>query len=270
MSAFSNSLPLGLQTAGLWLGIVLLMFGCIAIIPHWINVWREKSGKPRLMLEPFHLIIFGLIGTLVWAATALGGVIWQQRLSSGVPDKPASTVQTRAPLTVDQREFRIALKQFSLTCVPDLADRVARILIELKSKEKEVSAGSPSSVALHFFIHFALGSSGLNMQSVSIVKGLAEVDVEAIDVKPLQIALQGFFNEYGWHQSAIANMNAIVKIDLLTLESVRQWLNADNNCRIKLQELKIWPEASEIKTIPENKMASVGRLWATPIEVNYY
>lgn len=49
---------------------------------NWINARREKHDKPRFTLEPSHLIVFGLIGTLVWAATALGGVIWQQRLSS--------------------------------------------------------------------------------------------------------------------------------------------------------------------------------------------
>jgi hypothetical protein len=108
------------------------------------------------------------------------------------------------------------------------------------------------------------------MQSASTVKTLADVDVDAIDVKPLQIALQEFFDDYGWKQSAIAAINAIIKLDLPALESVRLWLESDARCHTKLQELKIWPEASEIKTIPEKKLASVGRLWATPVEVNYY
>jgi hypothetical protein len=106
------------------------------------------------------------------------------------------------------------------------------------------------------------------MLSAQTVHSLADVDVETIDVKSLQIALQGFFNDYGWKQSAIATINAIIKLDLPALQSGRLWLEADARWHTKLQELKIWPEASEIKTINENKMASVGRLWATPVEIN--
>jgi hypothetical protein len=141
--------------------------------------------------------VFVVIGAI---CLALGIALLAAPRPSATPaiEEADSRPPIRAPLTADQHEFRVALKQFSLTCVPDLTNRANRVFTELKTKEKELSAGSPSSVALHFFIHLAY-SSGLNMQYASQIQGLAGIDVEFIDVTALQIALKGFL--YGDRRS---------------------------------------------------------------------
>jgi hypothetical protein len=51
MSAFSNSFPQGFQTAGLILGIIIALFGCVAVAWHFMRVegfvlqWPIRRGK---------------------------------------------------------------------------------------------------------------------------------------------------------------------------------------------------------------------------------
>lgn len=174
---------------------------------------------------------------------------------------------TSPTLSIDQRQFRVGLKQFSLTCVPNLANAQGRVFSQLKAKEAELSKGSPYSVALYFFIHSGMSS----FDSVERVKTLAERDIETINIDELQMAIRSFFSEYGWRQSAIANLNEIVKSEWTSSEAGQRWFAIDNECRVELQKLKIWPEAEKIlRRIDENDMATGGnRLWEKQLKVNY-
>ena len=106
---------------------------------------------------------------------------------------------------------------------------------------------------------------------VQKIEGLAQPPLDVFNVEELQNELQRFFSDYGWRQSAIADLNDVVKADLSTWEAMVRWLSIDSECRSELQKLKIWPEATKVlKGIDEASMASgMQRLWATPIKVNY-
>lgn len=185
--------------------------------------------------------------------------------TTSIPHPPAAP--PTVVLTSDQRQFRIELKQFALTCVPNLTNAQAKVFSELKAHEKEMSKGSPQSVALHFFIHFATGS----FNRPEMISKLARVDIDSLDVNALQDQISYFFGEYVWMQGAVADLNDIVKDDLSSMESMKQWLSVDNQCQTELQKLKIWSEANErLRSIQENQMASgQSRLWAHPVKVNY-
>jgi len=51
MSAFSNSFPQGLQTAGLILGVAIALFGCVAVIWHFI---RSEFSARFVFQWPLH------------------------------------------------------------------------------------------------------------------------------------------------------------------------------------------------------------------------
>ena len=132
--------------------------------------------------------------------------------------------------------------------MPKLAQAQAVVLGDLKRKEIEISQGSESSIALHFFIHFYIG----NYPNSEKIKAQAMVDIEELNVAVLQRSIHQFFNDYDWSQSAIANLNAITKVDLTTLDSGKRWFAIDAECRQELRKLKIWREAEDfLKSISE-------------------
>jgi preprotein translocase subunit Sec61beta len=57
------------------LGAVVALWIVLAFVWHAINAWREHNQKPRLRLDPSHVIILGL-------AIAAIGVVWQMRATS--------------------------------------------------------------------------------------------------------------------------------------------------------------------------------------------
>lgn len=176
-----------------------------------------------------------------------------------------AAVRDQPILTEDQRQFRIALKQFCLTCAPDLLNGVGRVFALLSSKEKEMSAGSPTSRALHFFTHLMV-SSNLNQTQLIV---LAETGLESMDVARLQDELAVFLNGYGWRQHAVAHLNAIVNRDLQQLDAAQQWFAADRKAADRFDAVLIWPEVSRKLRSQRDEFATVGEKWKQPIAVNY-
>lgn len=168
-------------------------------------------------------------------------------------------------LTADQHQFRVALKTFALSSVSEIFTGISRVFGEILAREREANAGTPSSMALHLFIHF---STVQNSSTYPKVMALAEVGIEEMDVDKLQGELSNVFNDYAWYQKAIANLNNIVKMDIASLDSGRRWLAADERCYARLRDLKVWAEAHIVRGIGEDQLATVGRLWATPVRVN--
>jgi hypothetical protein len=70
MSAFATKFPDGFQALGLYAGLVLALWTAGATAWHRADLWRIGRGKPRVRLEPSHLIIIGL-------AIAVVGMAWQ-------------------------------------------------------------------------------------------------------------------------------------------------------------------------------------------------
>jgi len=75
---FSSALPQGLQTAGLFLGIVAVVYGVLASIWHWIKRLRNRVGslQTALLLSTLGawLCITIAIGTGAWAVLKSGGI----------------------------------------------------------------------------------------------------------------------------------------------------------------------------------------------------
>jgi hypothetical protein len=172
------------------------------------------------------------------------------------------------PLTEDQRQFRVGLKQFSLTCVPRLANAMGAVFRQMTDREMQIAKGSPTSIALHFYIHAATSADFLG---ISNIRELAEAKIENMDVTALQRLLVIFFDQYAWQQKGIGNMEAIVMSDIVSQPEMKAWLKIDEECRSELNRLKIWPEADKgFRAIRETEMASGGsNLWLGQYPVNY-
>ena len=215
-----------------------------------------------------------LISILVFAGLAcfvtVAIIVARDRAPIGDETETRTSKTVKAPqpilLTEDQKQFRVSLKHFSLATLPKLAQAQMEVLWELKRKEVEISRGSANSIALHFFMHFYIGTYA----SSETIKAQATVDIEKMDVVALQRSIHQYFREYDFTQSAIGNMNAITKLDLMTVASAQKWFAIDAECRNELQKLQIWGEADLIKHISHEDVATGrARLWGEQYLINY-
>jgi len=77
------------------IGLLSLFFGICWLV----NGWREKRGYPRGKLEPAHLIVAGLVGTLLCSAAAIAGLIWQYFNVNSASTAPTITSTVASPPT---------------------------------------------------------------------------------------------------------------------------------------------------------------------------
>lgn len=87
VSMFSGYLDPSWQEVGFIAGIVLCLLGVLGTVWHVVNNVRESRGRPRLMLDPIHVIAFGLLIVLV-------GIGWQA-FRSTVPPSQLATLQNQ-------------------------------------------------------------------------------------------------------------------------------------------------------------------------------
>lgn len=264
-----------LNTAGIGAGIVLGLIGTGFTVAAYYRDQPPSSATTapagEAVVAPWWALTLLGLGLALLLAILVRALL-TARKARDAPDEGdvlssyAVPLSVLNPLTADQIAFRTALKQFSLRNVPLLNNLSARVLRELADKEKQVNAGTPESLTIHMFMHFALNDLG-----AAKVAELAGASLDSMIVVALQQELNKFFNEYSWRQRAIGNMNAIAKLDLSTMVSAQAWFEADRESVSDLQKLKIWPEAHKALTkISESEMATgPDRLWASETRVNY-
>lgn len=69
----STVLPLNFQLAGFVIGCAAMFVAAAGTVMHLVNEWRTANSRERVQLEPLHLIIVGLLITVIC------GVIWWPR-----------------------------------------------------------------------------------------------------------------------------------------------------------------------------------------------
>jgi hypothetical protein len=110
MSAFSSGLPQGLQTIGLYTGMSIAAFGCVATVWYLINSWREANSKPPLRLDPNYVILIALL-------VAAAAVTWQ------IYQGPPATGAAAAEIATLKRDLAEAKKaQPVAVTMPKAAD----------------------------------------------------------------------------------------------------------------------------------------------------
>lgn len=75
-------------------GAAVALWVVLAFLWHALNTWREHNQKPRIKLEPSHIIMLGLI-------IGLGGAVWQMwqpQVVSGASAKPSEGDDTHLGL----------------------------------------------------------------------------------------------------------------------------------------------------------------------------
>jgi hypothetical protein len=136
MSAFASKLPESIQVLGLNLGIALSGLGCVGIVWHFANEWRDRHHKPRFKLEPFHLIALGLV-------VALAGVGWQIYRNYQTPVVVAASA---APTSAEpQSPSAKPQRKYSSADVPKLTPIVQKI------SELVTSQGTPLAFEIYNF-----------------------------------------------------------------------------------------------------------------------
>lgn len=249
------------QTYGI-AGFVVSGLFCFSLCMRTLQFFHPRTGDKKLI----SILVFAGLACFVTVAI----IVARDRAPIGdeTETRTSKTVRASQPiaLTEDQKQFRVSLKHFSLATLPKLAQAQMVVLAELKKKEIEISRGSASSIALHFFMQFYMG----NYPSSEKIKAQATVDIEKMDVVALQRSIHLYFTEYDWTQSAIGNLNAITKLDLMALESAQKWFAIDAECRQELQRLQVWGEADLIKHISNEDVATGRtRIWGEQKLINY-
>jgi hypothetical protein len=237
--------------AGLLVCVALIVTAGIMGYEYWNTI-----------MNPQRIFTSALLAGWLFMTIAIGSWGWQQFIKP----QNLSNDRARTPLTADQREFRLALKQFALTCPASLQNHVGQVARIVQDREKETSGRSAASKALHFFIHFSTSS---NMQGLNNLLDLGKVNIEDMDVTAIQNDIDHFLSDYRWRQVGIANLNQITKIDLSALEQMKEWLAFDAECRKELLKMKAWAEAEKISGNNDDKWASTGKSWAKPEVINY-
>jgi hypothetical protein len=236
------------------------------------NVWlaSKMSGASldlliRLATFMVPAALAGLAVFLIfWASHQFATRSPASTKTLSLPSQPNLTDQNfeKAPLTPEQREFRRALKQFALNYPAQLQNLMGEVFRRLLEKEKQISAGSPTSLALHYYIHL---STDQNLRGLKGLLELAKVPIENIDIIEVQNDIFIFLSEYLQRQTGIATLNEITKIDLLGFEEMQAWLVLDAQARHEILKMKAWPEEAEkISENYDDKWASTGKAWKRP------
>jgi hypothetical protein len=125
VSAFASRLPNWAQDGGYYLGLTLAAWVMMASIWHWIDRWRADHGKPRLKLEPIHLIALGLLIALV-------GVGWQlYRGSTSASSQKLTVTATKIPAPTPEQKDAITAP---------LRDKINELTASNSEKDRQLVA----------------------------------------------------------------------------------------------------------------------------------
>lgn len=213
--------------------------------------------------EHLPLWLIAVIFSVVYAASGFGAAMWRNR-----QQKIQLADQLQPPavsMTHDQRAFRLALKQFSLTFPEKLERDSSRVRAVLIQRIKSIG-DKDYSYALHHAMHFAWSAGSTPLRDIN---RLADGDSEHLDIEALQDCVVTYFHEYQWMQKSIANLNVLAKISLEDRDEVVRWLDTDRACWSELEKLRIFPEAGKLRQIGEHLMAFPGENWSKPFRVNF-
>lgn len=126
MSAFSSKFPDGLQSLGLFVGLILAGVSFVSTIWHVLNERRIKQDKPRLILGPEQLVTVGVIVAMVGGVVALGGLIWQwNNQASGHSQLPKMSANLQPPLHVKMKDYFQAEKIELANILSDLSSHLS-------------------------------------------------------------------------------------------------------------------------------------------------
>ncbi len=256
----------------------LALAGAISMIGSALGTWwaAVQSNAPEITSVGW-LVVFVALAFAILAFIAIGAWVigWARRQwvphkapapSVGLTQVATATVRDPPPLTADQRVFRIALKQFSLTHPQRLTDCIGAVRGVLVARIKELG-DQDYSHALHRALHEAWSGGSRYLPTVI---SLASVESELIDVAKLQHQLRCFFSEYQQALGGIADLNALAKIDLRAAPAMRKLLDVDKEAASELAKLKVWPEAEGgVRKCAEGAMASNEAIWTTPTRINF-
>jgi hypothetical protein len=118
----STVLPANLQVSGFVVGcLAMAVAGCGTIV-HLVNEYRVNRDRPRLKLEPIHIIALGLL-------IALGGVGWQWLQSKPIPVFAAKPLATDAvPLVLPKAVMSPPSIKYSDAEKNELRDAIRQVV----------------------------------------------------------------------------------------------------------------------------------------------
>ena len=136
VSAFSGRLPEAWQDVGLYCGFAALIYGTLASVWHWINVWRKNRGAQEIVLGGTHLIVFLLTaliiggGVFLWSTKTKNTAV--ANLQAEIHDKDTTIADLQTKLS-ESNEFAMTQRKEKFELANELG-AAKKELEEIKNK----------------------------------------------------------------------------------------------------------------------------------------
>jgi hypothetical protein len=236
-------------------------------VRRWLEWRASNTGKISFRTVDRKLASMTTLFIFITATVICGAwVLYEQRYGSSkqtdhVP-QIANDQKPKAPLSEEDRRFRYELRGFSLSTLNDVLNASGRTFAMLRSIDRQRNEGTAELGARDYFIHFS--TSTMDFGFAKIREALNSTNADEIDSDQVQELIFRYFQDYSQFQKFIAQLNAVLLVDLPKTEEMQRWLDADKQCRNELQKLKAWPQAKKLREIQDAMFASVDRTWERP------
>jgi hypothetical protein len=236
-------------------------------VRRWLEWRANNAGKFSFRNVDRKLASMTTLFIFVTATVICGAwVLYEQRYGSSklidhVPQL-ANDQKPKPALSEEDRRFRYELRGFSLSTLNDVLQLSGRTFGMLRVIDRKNNEGTAELGARDYFIHFATSTADFGFEKIK--SALNYTNVDDIDSDQVQELVYRYFQDYSQFQKFIAQLNAVLGIDLLKTEEMQRWLDADKQCRNELQKLKAWPQAKKLRDIQDGVFASVDRTWERP------
>jgi hypothetical protein len=101
-----------------WVALALACIAtCIAAVPSWhhLQQWHlQRLAARKRSVEPWHLILTGFFGTVIFLAIAVGGVLWQFRKPDATAQRSFGFAEGAAPTTQQQQPLKKRLTAYDV------------------------------------------------------------------------------------------------------------------------------------------------------------
>ena len=225
---------------------VKVALGLIVVGTLWLLIFSARKIWERITrVEPWHLVLIGVVGATFAGGMALGGIIWQH-----YRDIPQSVLP--APLSVEERQFRVDLQKFVISNIDDMVMKYERVLHVMMKTIHHGPGDLDEPLAV-------LATDAFNytvMSEWGKLRAQATTAINQPDISSLILEIRNLFGVYQGSQKYITLFAAGSRIVVASMPETADWIAADARCQNALRDLQASPLGKDLKNIPVEVFAS--------------
>jgi len=157
-----------------------------------------------------------------------------------------------APLSVEERQFRVDLQKFVISNIDDMVMKYERVL-HVMMKTIHHGPGDPDEPLA------VLATDAFNytvMSEWGKLRAQATTAINQPDISSLILEIRNLFGVYQGSQKYITLFAAGSRIVVASMPETADWIAADARCQNALRDLQASPLGKDLKNIPVEVFAS--------------